>query len=662
MSFGDLVSGVARWLNPLTGSPAAPLETSVFLDSFEASLMPRTSRLQGMATGLSVLSARAVSRVVDIPYSAVVPADAPLGVKLGARSVMGGAGRALSSLPHVEGETMWRSTARTTGSIVTAAAIGGAIYDTGIWLRGRYGSDSALQPLLITASTMAGVLYWAGKRIARREQEVGKWPIPQEIALPESVATGVAIAALGSGVARGFRASRDGWVRYMGPGPTKNLMGRAINAGIWAVGATAAYNAGVGYLTRSNDKIEPGYATPPTAAEVSGGPGSVSAFEELGLQGRRYVIDVLTPEVIEETLGEPARAKPIRAYIGFNSEPLYVSGRAEMALAELDRLGAFDRSYLLLVSPTGTGWVDQTMIEAAELFARGDIATCCIQYARSPSFLAVQQVALGRGQFRLLLWGIRERLRERPPDKRPKVLVFGESLGAWTSSDVVMHQGISGFDHYGIDRALWFGLPWLAKWSRSGMTRQVSDAVPEGTVGVFDRFEQYEALTPEQKDRMRAVIVSHDNDPIALFGPDMLVRKPDWVGAEGLRGVAPSIEWVPIVTFCQTAIDAANAMVTVTGDFQSFGHDYRADTARFVHGAFHLPEVSADQMEAVEKALRSLELERSERIKATHIADAPPAPNEREDGRRAESAGVPLKAERTRGARWGRSLRGRVPT
>ena len=166
--------------------------------------------------------------------------------------------------------------------------------------------------------------------------------------------------------------------------------------------------------------------------EVSGSPDSVSTFEELGLQGRRYVVDVLTPELIEETLGEPAKAHPIRAFIGFNTEPLYSTGRAELALEELDRTGAFDRSYLLLVSPTGTGWVDHTVIEAAELMTRGDIATCCIQYARSPSFLAVQQVALGRAQFRLLLWGIRERLRERPAEKRPKVLVFGESLGAWT--------------------------------------------------------------------------------------------------------------------------------------------------------------------------------------------------------------------------------------
>jgi uncharacterized membrane protein len=130
--------------------------------------------------------------------------------------------------------------------------------------------------------------------------------------------------------------------------------------------------------------------------------------------------------------------------VGFNSEPLYQTGRAELALAELARTGAFDRSHLLLISPTGTGWVDHTLIEAAELLTRGDIATCCIQYARYPSFLSIQKVALGRGQFRLLLWGVKQRLEERPPERRPRVLVFGESLGAWTSSDVIMYQGIEG--------------------------------------------------------------------------------------------------------------------------------------------------------------------------------------------------------------------------
>src|SRR4029453_13914253 len=99
------------------------------------------------------------------------------------------------------------------------------------------------------------------------------------------------------------------------------------------------------------------------------------------------------------------------------------------------------------------------------------------------------------------------------------VLVFGESLGAWTSSDVVMFQGIEGFDHYGIDRALWGGLPWLAKWSRSGLARGSNTLVPEGTVGVFDRHEQLAELTEEQRARLRAVILSHDKHRTAWCVP-----------------------------------------------------------------------------------------------------------------------------------------------
>jgi uncharacterized membrane protein len=434
------------------------------------------------------------------------------------------------------------------------------------------------------------------------------------------------------------------------------MVARLVNAGVWAGATTAAYNAGVAYVGRANEKMEPGYATPPVSPLVSGSAESLLPFADLGQQGRRYVTDVVTPELIEDVMGEPAVAQPIRTYVGFNSEPLYQTGRAELALAELTRTGAFDRSYLLLVSPTGTGWVDHTMIETAEFLARGDIATCCVQYSRYPSFLSVQKVALGQSQFRLLLWGIKQRLEERPPERRPKVLVFGESLGAWTSSDVVMFQGIDGFDHYGIDRALWVGLPWLAKWSRSGMTRGSTTLVPEGTVGVFDRHEQLQELTDEQRGRLRAVILSHDNDPIAVMGPDLIVQRPPWLADNQRgRGVPEQMRWRPLVTFVQTAMDAANAMVSVSGEFGSFGHDYRADMVRFVRDAYALPAASDAQVARIEQVLRSLELERAARIKAQHGQAIPPPPAHRTGGDNAQ-AGVPLRHRRTRGARW---LRGR---
>jgi uncharacterized membrane protein len=332
--------------------------------------------------------------------------------------------------------------------------------------------------------------------------------------------------------------------------------------------------------------------------------------------------------------------------------PLYQAGRAEMALDELERTGAFDRSYLLLVSPTGTGWVDQTAVEAAEFLTRGDIATCSVQYGRFPSFLCVQKVGLGRGQFRLLLWGVRQRLRERPPERRPKILVFGESLGAWTASDVVMSQGIQGFDHYGIDRALWLGLPALAKWSRNGMAAGANQLVPEGTVGVFDRHEQLAALSDAERDRLRAVILSHDDDPIAALRPELMIRKPEWL-ASGERGrnVPDDMPWTPVNTFWQVMVDAANAMVTVPGKFGSFGHDYRGDTLRFVRDAFHLPGISAEQERRLEDALVTLDLERRERLTMSWSDDATAQTSSRFPQHRF-SGGVPLDGGRTSGARW----------
>jgi hypothetical protein len=220
-----------------------------------------------------------------------------------------------------------------------------------------------------------------------------------------------------------------------------------------------------------------------------------------------------------------------------------------------------------------------------------------------------------------------------------------------------MFQGIDGFDHYGIDRALWVGMPWLAKWSRSGMARGSSTLVPPGTVGVFDRHEQLAALGDAERARLRAVILSHDNDPIAVLGPDLIVQRPLWLarGQRG-RGVPESMRWRPIITAIQTAMDAANAMLSVPAEFGSFGHDYRADMVRFVRDAYDLPLATEAQLTRIEQMLRSLELERVDRIKAEPGSTVPVAHAHRSTTENIR-AGVPLRHRRTSGARWVRRRR-----
>src|SRR6266508_856140 len=306
---------LARGLNPVMVSPAAPREKVAALDAWGPSLMPRTARLQGVAMGLGVLGARATSGAAELLTRMVAPAEAPLRARLVARAVVGGAGAALAAVPERHCRHLWVASLRSTGLLLRDGAAGGAVHDVGHWLQRRYPSQRGSRPLAIGAVHTAGLRYRAGRRLPARGAAVDRRRLPETTSMATTLATS-------------------------------------------------------------------------------------------------YVV---TPELIEAVMGEPALAHPIRTYVGFNSEPLYQTGRAELALAELARTGAFDRSVLLLISPTGTGWVDHTLIEAAEFLTRGDIATCCIQYARYPSFLSVQKVALGRGQFRLLLWGVTQRLAGLPP-------------------------------------------------------------------------------------------------------------------------------------------------------------------------------------------------------------------------------------------------------
>ena len=129
----------------------------------------------------------------------------------------------------------------------------------------------------------------------------------------------------------------------------------------------------------------------------------------------------------------------------------------------MERTGAFDRSLIVLISPTGTGYVNYVTVAAAAYLTRGDVATVTMQYSKRPSPLSMGKVKDARAQNRHLWLSILERLHDRP-GPRPRVVVFGESLGAHTSQDAFLHWGTLGPQALGIDRALWIGTPYLSGW------------------------------------------------------------------------------------------------------------------------------------------------------------------------------------------------------
>ena len=264
------------------------------------------------------------------------------------------------------------------------------------------------------------------------------------------------------------------------------------------------------------DAVEPAFATAPKSSMVSGGPGSLVSWDSLSREGRRNVSTVLEAQLIERVMGEPA-AEPIRVYVGLESAPTEYE-RRDLVLRELQRTGAFDRELLMVISPTGTGYVNYVAVEAAEYMTRGNIASVTMQYSLRPSVLSLDRVAEGRLQYRMLIDAIHNQLAERPAGQRPRVVIFGESLGAWTSQDAFAHRGTQGLRDAAIDRAIWIGTPYMSKWEQESLGSDRPD-VDRSLLRRFNDFGQLQALDRQARERLRYVLITHDNDGVRPLQP-----------------------------------------------------------------------------------------------------------------------------------------------
>ena len=302
-------------------------------------------------------------------------------------------------------------------------------------------------------------------------------------------------------------------------------------------------------------------------------------------------------------------------YAGLESAPSEEE-RVALILAELDRTRAWKRSWLLVDSPTGTGYVNYAAIAALELLSRGDCATIAMQYSARPSVLSLDRVDEGRAQARLLLDAVHERLAALPEGERPKLVLFGESLGAWTSQDPFVDHGTEGLLETGIDYAIWIGTPHFSKWKEQVLFDDRPDVDPS-LIGVFNDIGEWRSLEPERRERIRYVMITHHDDGVAVFGPQLAIQAPEWLGPRGTREpeVPAGMRWMPSTTFFQVLVDMKNSATVVPGKFAAKGHDYRADLLPFFHEVLGF-NASDAQLAAMRDCLELDELNRSEWIKA----------------------------------------------
>jgi len=325
-----------------------------------------------------------------------------------------------------------------------------------------------------------------------------------------------------------------------------------------------------------NNEINPATAAPKTPLR-SGGPQSLVSWESLGHQGRIFVEGGPTIAQLTAFNGAPA-TEPIRAYAGLNSAD-GITATAELAARELQRTGGLRRAVVAVGTTTGTGWINEAEADALEYMYNGNTAVVSMQYSFLPSwlsFLVDKNNARHAGQ--ALFEAVDRLVRQLPEAQRPKLVVFGESLGSFggeapfmTLDNVLARTDGALFSGPTFQNTIWTDLT-------ATRDRGSPEWLPIYDDGRHVRF----VARPDDLDRPhtawphpRVVYLQHASDPIAWWDPDLLFRRPDWLREKRGYDVLPETEWIPVVTFLQVSAD----MAVATGVPQGHGHVYVADVA-----------------------------------------------------------------------------------
>jgi uncharacterized membrane protein len=270
--------------------------------------------------------------------------------------------------------------------------------------------------------------------------------------------------------------------------------------------------------------------------------------------------------------GRAAR-DPVRVYVGLRGADT-PRARAKLALDELKRQGGFDRSTLIVITPTGTGWIDPAAMDTVEYLLDGDVASVAVQYSYLNSPLSLLfQPEYGAEAARALFAAIYGYWTTLPRDTRPRLYLHGLSLGAMNSE-----QSAELFETIGdpIAGALWSGPPFASRIWRS-ITENRNEGspawLPEFRDGRFVRFMNQNGPTVPRDapwGPMRVVYLQYASDPIVLFNYRDAYQRPAWMRAPRGPDVSPELRWYPVVTMLQLALDMAVANGTPMG----FGHVY----------------------------------------------------------------------------------------
>ena len=424
--------------------------------------------------------------------------------------------------------------------------------------------------------------YWQYQ--IRKLMGVTDYSIPLVVASPFVAAAVFCLLLL---IGRGLR----GLYRWVAQLLSRWIGRRAARATGWILVAGLAYLVVTGLLLQGfvnvmnsaysvrDTKTAEGVHQPATGLR-SGGPGSVIPWDTLGWQGRNFIGKGPSATDIEKFTGQPAM-EPIRVYAGLASAP-DAEARAALAVRDLQRAGGFGRKNLLVVTTTGSGWVDPAMSDSFEYLSGGDSATVAIQYSYLPSWISyLVDQSKAREAGRALFDAVYGAWTQLPADQRPRLYVAGESLGSF--------GGETAFSGEYSMANLTGGVLFAGPPNFNTLFREFTDHRDPGSPevqpiyqdGRIVRFadDATEAIPPNGQpwDGSRVLYMMHPSDPIVWWSPHLIFSEPDWISEHPGKDVLETMFWMPFVTFWQVTADLPFA----TGVPAGHGHKY---TSEYIDG------------------------------------------------------------------------------
>jgi uncharacterized membrane protein len=317
----------------------------------------------------------------------------------------------------------------------------------------------------------------------------------------------------------------------------------------------------------------------PASPMRSGSLNSLVSWDSVGADGKTFLSSGPNAARISVVTRNDQAMEPIRLFASVD-KVRNLENTKNLVLAEMDRTKAWDRSAILVITSTSTGFVNEWAAESFEYLLHGDSAIVTMQYSTLPSALGLltardEPPEVGR----LLFKAVAARIASMPQGQRPKLYAGGESLGAF--------GGNGAFDSpedmlAQVDGALWTGTPSFTD-NHEILTSQraFGSTVVNPTIqnGLHFRFaSNAKELTADEYGHQlgvwnapRVVYLQHDSDPVVWWSTDLILNTPEWLNETREPGTPMSyMSWMPFVTFWQVTADMAMSN-TVPG---GYGHRY----------------------------------------------------------------------------------------